>query len=651
MDKENNSFDENEIWEIDPYSSDFEEEYYEEEPQEEYYQEEQQNNNNKRRKKDKKDNKKTDQRNEVKNKNADTPDAKVNKTNKPTENMPKRDPQQKNMDLKKRAKSNNQNLGNQFKRNRNNNMFNPNKNPLKKNPMNPAKKATDAAKKTADAAKKTGDTAKKAAKTAKKAAQIPKKAAKTAKKAAKTAKNTAKAVKNTARAVRAAARLARIAARLAIKIARVIGKILERIVAKVVAFIVANPVSLIVIAVILVIILVIAIFTITMPIFFEEEMTNVGYYMPIGSEEETGDNIYGGEPVPYAITDYFGIREHHPVNGKPQVQHLGIDLDAIDRDEYNIIATKSGIVTFAKNDCVVGDKSCGGGFGNYVKIDHGDGVESLYAHNSEVVVSTGDQVAQGELIAISGTTGSSTGIHLHFEIHVNGIKVDPLEYVSVEEPRPVVLDQEYYESQGIPGYVDTSTFSITTPKLSESEFIDKINAYAARSGSANFKRYIQPYAKTIYISSKKYGVNPELVVTRADMEGYSPGGTTSNLWGYGCYNYNTSACYSFRNLDEGIQTFANNVKKYPNIPAMMSKYAYIGDYWLNPGSWSKGGCAYYETIKGYMTPERSAQVGQYCAPGKTCNMSSCASTIAADQVAYSTWQAQKMVKVRDNIFN
>ena len=135
------------------------------------------------------------------------------------------------------------------------------------------------------------------------------------------------------------------------------------------------------------------------------------------------------------------------------------------------------------------------------------------------------------------------------------------------------------------------------------------------------------------------------------MEGYSPGGATNNLWGYGCYNYNTSSCYNFRNLDEGIQTFANNVKKYPNIPSMMFKYAYIGKYWLNPGSWSKGGCAYYETIKGYMTPERSAQVGQYCAPGKTCNMSSCASTIAADQVAYSTWQAQKMVKVRDNIFN
>ena len=388
-----------------------------------------------------------------------------------------------------------------------------------------------------------------------------------------------------------------------------------------------------------------------MPIFFEEEMANVEYYMPIGSEEETGDNIYGGEPVPYTITDYFGIREHHPVTGKPEVQHLGIDLDAIGRDEYNIIATKSGIVTFAKNDCVVEDKSCGGGYGNYVKIDHGDGVESLYAHNSKVVVSIGDQVAQGELIAISGTTGLSTGTHLHFEIHVNGTKVDPLEYVSVEEPRPMALDQEYYESQGITGYVDTSTFNIKTSKLSESEFVYKINEYAARSGSTNFKRYIQPHARTIYISSKRYGVNPELVVTRADMEGYSPGGTTNNLWGYGCYNYNTSSCYSFRNLDEGIQTFANNVKKYPNIPSMMFKYAYIGNYWLNPGSWSKGGCAYYETIKSYMTPERSTQVGQYCALGKTCDMSSCASTIAADQVAYSTWQAQKMVKVRDNIFN
>lgn len=71
----------------------------------------------------------------------------------------------------------------------------------------------------------------------------------------------------------------------------------------------------------------------------------------------------------------------------------------------------------------------GGGYGNYVMIDHGGGYSTLYAHNSKLLVSTGQYVHQGDVIAKSGNTGRSTGPHCHFEIRINGSKVNPANYL------------------------------------------------------------------------------------------------------------------------------------------------------------------------------------------------------------------------------
>lgn len=153
---------------------------------------------------------------------------------------------------------------------------------------------------------------------------------------------------------------------------------------------------------------------------------NDAFWWPVGSAEPTNGNIYGGEPVSTNITSHFGTRADN---------HGGMDVGVVRGTP--IIATRSGTVLLVYTGCVEGDTSCGETYGNMVKIDHGDGIEAIYAHLNSVEVQEGDIIKQGELIGYSGNTGNSSGPHLHFEIRVNGIKVNPLEYVDPNNPRPI----------------------------------------------------------------------------------------------------------------------------------------------------------------------------------------------------------------------
>ena len=99
--------------------------------------------------------------------------------------------------------------------------------------------------------------------------------------------------------------------------------------------------------------------------------------------------------------------------------HPGIDI----ADDYGtpIVATADGIVT------VAGWNS--GGYGNMVDIDHGNGFMTRYGHAQQVVVSAGDHVKRGQVIAYMGSTGFSTGPHVHYEVRVNGQVVNPAGYI------------------------------------------------------------------------------------------------------------------------------------------------------------------------------------------------------------------------------
>lgn len=134
-------------------------------------------------------------------------------------------------------------------------------------------------------------------------------------------------------------------------------------------------------------------------------------YSPPEQEEDEAAEEGFLNPVCGVLTSNFGQRWGR--------EHSGIDIGADSGGE--IYAAADGTVVFS---------GILGGYGNYIRIDHGNGVETAYGHCSSLVVGEGEKVSRGQLIAYVGSTGNSTGPHLHFEVRVNGEFRDPLEYVT-----------------------------------------------------------------------------------------------------------------------------------------------------------------------------------------------------------------------------
>ncbi len=127
------------------------------------------------------------------------------------------------------------------------------------------------------------------------------------------------------------------------------------------------------------------------------------------------------------ISSYFGARWG--------TTHKGIDIGDAGIGGGAAVASRSGTVIKVENNCTHNyaknySCGCGGGYGNYVVISHDGTYSTLYGHLAYASVSVGDYVEQGQTIGIIGSTGHSTGDHLHFEVRVNGSQVDPTGYVS-----------------------------------------------------------------------------------------------------------------------------------------------------------------------------------------------------------------------------
>ncbi|OPY01274.1 MAG: Murein DD-endopeptidase MepM [Syntrophorhabdus sp. PtaB.Bin184] len=131
-------------------------------------------------------------------------------------------------------------------------------------------------------------------------------------------------------------------------------------------------------------------------------------------------NIYlatpRGWPMEGQISSGFGLR-HHPVTGVRQ-HHSGLDIRASRGTPVKV--TADGIVTYS---------GWSGGNGNIIVVEHGHGFSTAYAHNKENLVTVGQKVRKGQHIALSGSTGMSTGPHLHYEVWRNGKPVDPAHYL------------------------------------------------------------------------------------------------------------------------------------------------------------------------------------------------------------------------------
>ena len=132
-----------------------------------------------------------------------------------------------------------------------------------------------------------------------------------------------------------------------------------------------------------------------------------------------------GAPHNGALTSQFGNRAN-PFSGKGAEDHGGLDIKGNTGDPVR--ATANGKVAFA---------GVQGGYGNVVRVAHGNGYETVFGHLSRIDVKTGDTIEAGSVVGLLGSTGRSTGPHLHYEVQRNGERLDPELYMSLDADAPL----------------------------------------------------------------------------------------------------------------------------------------------------------------------------------------------------------------------
>ena len=117
-----------------------------------------------------------------------------------------------------------------------------------------------------------------------------------------------------------------------------------------------------------------------------------------------------------SLSSSYGMRVH-PITGK-LARHNGVDIPA-----------PYGTPIYATADGIVGRAQRLGGYGNYVEVEHGNAIQTRYGHMSSYIVAPGQQVKKGDVIGYVGSTGRSTGNHLHYEVRIDGEPVNPMPFV------------------------------------------------------------------------------------------------------------------------------------------------------------------------------------------------------------------------------
>ncbi|MEW6997689.1 M23 family metallopeptidase [Colwelliaceae bacterium BS250] len=138
--------------------------------------------------------------------------------------------------------------------------------------------------------------------------------------------------------------------------------------------------------------------------------------LALGHHIETNSYL-SGRPIGKGwLSSYYGVRKD-PFSGRPSM-HKGVDFAG--KENTDVIATGSGVVSWS------GERY---GYGNLIEIDHGTGFKTRYGHNKALLVKVGDVVNKGQVVALMGSTGRSTGPHVHYEILKDDKQINPIKYV------------------------------------------------------------------------------------------------------------------------------------------------------------------------------------------------------------------------------
>jgi len=149
---------------------------------------------------------------------------------------------------------------------------------------------------------------------------------------------------------------------------------------------------------------------------YEEKQLKVLESLTLGHHIQNTSYLSGRPITKGWLSSYYGVRKD-PFNGKPAM-HKGVDFAG--KENADIIATASGVVSWS------GERY---GYGNLIEIDHGNGFKTRFGHNKTILFEVGDVVTKGDVIAKMGSTGRSTGPHVHYEILRNNAQINPIKYV------------------------------------------------------------------------------------------------------------------------------------------------------------------------------------------------------------------------------
>lgn len=209
--------------------------------------------------------------------------------------------------------------------------------------------------------------------------------------------------------------------------------------------------------------------------------SSTSYWWPIGGSNISivdGKEFATDSPTCTTITSNFGLRQLDGSNN----DHTGIDIACQHPSNQDIvIAALDGTVINVVNGYADG-RNKSAGYGNYVKIQHNNGDITIYGHMyiNSITVSIGDHVSQGQVIGKMGSSGNSTGTHLHFEIRENGTAIDPANLISSSNPRPTSSTGNYINANSnkesiclslkANGFTENATIALLTNINHESGF-------------------------------------------------------------------------------------------------------------------------------------------------------------------------------------